>query len=116
GVRFAGALRAGGRWIGYGGVVRRWIRLRGQSRASQNDDSFAGIVGQAFCEREYFKQGLASTNLENAGTSDCSHHRDRVALHLAHKNTDVRVLHVGAMKKFLEDKFQFARSQSCRSN
>src|SRR5205807_480827 len=94
------------------GVIRGRFRLCGRARASQNDDSFAGVVGQTLCERENLKKRLASTDLENAGPSDRSHYRNRMALHLAHKHADVRVLHVGAMKKFLEDKFQFARSQS----
>ena len=74
GIRFAGALRAGRRWIRRSGVIRGRIRLRGQSRASQNDDGFAGIVGQTFRERENLQQRLASADLENAGTPDRSHH------------------------------------------
>src|SRR2546423_6433694 len=88
----------------------------GQSCASQNDDAFSRIVGQAFRKRENLKQRLASTDLENAWPSHRPHHRNGMALHLAYKHADVRVLHVSAVKEFLEDEFQLPRGQFRRSN
>src|SRR2546422_176332 len=118
GICFAGALRTGGGWLRYGGVIRirGWIRLCGQSRASQNDDGFAGIIGQTFCERENLEQRLASADLENAGASDRSHHRKGMVLHSAQKNTPVGFLNMGRVKKFREEKSKFGGSKPRRSN
>src|SRR2546425_1652900 len=114
--RFGSGLHTGRKRIRHNGVIYGWVQLRGPSCSSQNDDGFSGIVGQTFCERENLQQRLASADLENAGPSYRPHHRNRMALHLAYKHTHMRVLHVVAVKKFLEDKFQSPGSQSGRSN
>src|SRR6266481_8521651 len=97
-------------------MIGELVWLRGQSCASQNDDGFSSIVGQALCERENFKERLASTNLKDTRPFDGTHHRNRMALHFVYKHAHVWVLHVRAVKQFLKDKFQFTRSQFGGSN
>src|SRR5256885_9769057 len=64
-----GVLCSGTRLIRCTGTIYGPFWFCGQSCASQNDDAFSRIVGQAFRKRENLKQRLASTDLENAWPS-----------------------------------------------
>jgi len=87
---------------------------RGQSRASQNDDGLSASSAKAFGERENSSSVLLHESGRRGRLTAPITETGWLCI-LAYKYTHVRLLHVGAGKKFLEDKFPIPVEQSARS-